>query len=310
MSLSAPQSTLPVPLQVALCEIFDAAPHRVEAIAGGMINQAARIEFGSRSVFLKWNEHAPEAMFACEAQGLRLLAATQTLRVPEVLLVALARDDCPSFLLLEWIESTPIEVLCAPDQQFFWQQLGDGLARLHQQNAGATFGLETDNFLGALPQINEPHSDWSAFFRENRLLPQIEWARQRGLLSTERDTNLQHINERIDVLLGGLESRPSLLHGDLWSGNLLAHQSTLMPVIVDPAVYRGEREMEIAYCELFGGFDAAFYDAYGQTFALQEGYTRRRPLHQIYHLLNHLNHFGESYGPMLDAACFEVLSTR
>lgn len=305
------QSTLGAPLKDALREIVGSIPCRVELLSGGMINQAARLDVGDQTVFLKWNDNAPDAMFAREAEGLRLLEATQTLRVPKVLFVAPARNGCPSFLLLEWIETTPLEVLSARDRPLFWHQLGECLAALHRCDVGVTFGLETDNFLGALPQINTPQSTWSVFFRDNRLRPQIEWARQRGLLSRQREANLQQICERTELLLEGLDSRPSLLHGDLWSGNLLAHtQSTLMaPAIVDPAVYRGEREMEIAYCELFGGFDTAFYDAYQQTFPLQDSYARRRPLHQIYHLLNHLNHFGESYGALLDAACLKVLSS-
>lgn len=314
---SANQSTLSTPLQDALFSIFGSIPRRLELLSGGMICQAARLDFRDETVFLKWNEAAPDAMFAREAQGLRLLQATQTLRVPKVLFAAPSRDNCPAFLLLEWIENTPIEALSQCERQLFWQQLGEDLAALHRSDAGTTFGLENDNFLGALPQLNSPQSTWSAFFRENRLQPQIEWARRRGLVCGERETNLRRIVEQLETLLRDLNSRPSLLHGDLWSGNLLAHsQSTLAestliaPVVVDPAVYRGEREMEIAYCELFGGFDAAFYDAYGQNFPLQDGYARRRELHQIYHLLNHLNHFGEQYGALLDAACIKVLSPR
>jgi fructosamine-3-kinase len=273
----------------------------VELLSGGCINQVARVETATGAAFVKWHHDAPTQMFEHEATGLQLLGAMQTLRVPKVLYVGEAQLDSPAFLLLEWIEnSTP------RDSKSLAQLLGQGLATLHQNATSPTFGLEHDNYLGEAPQQNKPHQNWPDFYRECRLLPQISWARERGHLSPSRETLLQHVLEQLEVVLSGLDSRPSLLHGDLWNGNYLCSHEE--PVIIDPAVYYGEREMEIAYCQLFGGFDAAFYDAYHAAFPLQRGYEKRRPLHQLYHLLNHLNHFGESYGPRVEAACRALLN--
>jgi fructosamine-3-kinase len=295
------QSTLPPALRAAIETVLNAPLTHVQDVVGGCINHTLRVETAQGVAFLKWHPDAPEAMLTREAEGLQLLAATQTIRIPKVLCVQEKTPELPSFLLLEWIENMPPR-----DSKYFAQRLGEELAALHLQSASGTFGLECDNYIGELPQINTPHKRWSEFYRVCRLMPQIEWARQRGYLTAQREQLLNTVCEQIEVLLDGLESRPSLLHGDLWSGNYLAAGEE--PVLIDPAVYYGEREMEIAYCQLFGGFDAEFYQAYHATFPLQAGYEKRRPLHQLYHLLNHLNHFGESYGPRVEAACRAALS--
>lgn len=273
-----------------------------QPLGGGMINQAARLETGDGPLFVKWNEKAPVGLFEREAEGLRALAATKTVRVPEVAHVAPATPLTPAFLVLEWIETAP----CV-DQAAATERFAGELAALHQAAAPSSFGWSRDNFLGELPQINEPGLSWPRFYDDCRLEPQIEIARKRGLLPAHRERLLDSVLNRLDALLAGLPSRPSLIHGDLWSGNFIgAGQQT---VLVDPAVYYGEREMEIAFIELFGGFPPGFVDFYRQIFPLQDGYEQRRPLHQLYPLLVHLNHFGETYGMQLDGACHRVLNT-
>jgi fructosamine-3-kinase len=210
----------------------------------------------------------------------------------------MASEPDAAFLALEWIETR-----LSSDPARFDRNFGEGLAALHQsvplEDIG--FGLSQPNYIGLLPQRNDPLPDWSAFYRERRLLPQIEMARERGHLPERRERMLMQVVERLETLLDGLDSRPALLHGDLWSGNFLTAGDE--PVLLDPAVYYGEREMEIAYMELFGGFPPGVPAAYQAAYPLEPGYARRRPLHQLYPLLNHLNHFGETYGPEVDHVC-------
>jgi fructosamine-3-kinase len=269
--------------------VLDATP-----LGGGMICRAARVETGDGPVFVKWHDASPPGLFGAEAHGLRLLREAGALRVPQVLAV---QDEPLSFLALEFIAARP-----PTDPAAFARRFGEQLAALHQTMApDGRCGLERDNFLGELVQINTPHQSWPEFYRDCRLLPQIAIARQRGLLTPSRERLVLSVAERLAALLDGLESRPALLHGDLWAGNFIAagHEA----VVIDPAVYYGEREMELAFIELFSGFPAGFVAAYRAAWPLDPGYERRRPLHQLYPLLVHLNHFGESYGPDVERAC-------
>lgn len=275
------------------------AVRSITPLGGGMVNRAARLETPEGPLFIKWNDKAPPGIFEAEAAGLRALAATQTLRVPHVLAVASAEDNSPAFLLLEWIETAPP----APN---FARRFAEDLAALHRAPVEATFGWPSNNFLGTLPQINTPHTNWTAFYRECRLLPQIEIARSKGVMPPRRAHLLDCVLNQLETLLGNFTPHPVLLHGDLWSGNFLS--TGQKPVVIDPAVYRGEREMEIAFIEMFGGFPPGFVELYRQIYPLQHGYEVRRPLHQLYPLLVHLNHFGESYGADLERACNTALS--
>ena len=242
-----------------------------------------------------------------EAHGLEDMAAAKTLRVPKVLgfhepeTVKHGQEEWafhpPQYLILEFVRQTPVA-----DERAFSESFGRNLAALHRTTfLSGEFGLYEDNFIGRMPQDNRWMKTWVDFYRERRILPQMEIARDLSLLPLEREKRVMALCERLPELLDGLDSAPSLLHGDLWSGNYLSAGSE--PVVFDPAVYYGEREMEIAFMQLFGGFPARLFDAYNEVFSLQEGYEFRRPLHQLYPLLVHLNHFGESYGPDVDAIC-------
>lgn len=187
-------------------------------------------------------------------------------RVPRVL------DQGPDFLVLEKLDLR---------RDGDWEALARMLASLHR-TTGPRFGWHRDNWIGRSPQKNEWRDDWATFFRECRLQPQLETARRNG--------------HRITVssnLLKDHKPAPSLLHGDLWSGN--AGFIAEGPVLFDPAVYYGDRETDLAMTELFGGFPARFYEAYDEAFPLPEGYEARKHLYNLYHLLNHLNIFGEGY---------------
>lgn len=296
---------VPPALRQVLEELLDAPITATQTVSGGSINRAARIQTKSETLFVKWNDLAPPGFFEAEARGLWALEASGAVRVPFVRWVG-ARQLAhqPPFLLLEWLEPAS-----PADSKYFGWRLGEAWAQLHRHSA-PLFGFETDNFIGRFVQPNPPRTQWLDFYRDHRLQPQIERAEQEKLLDRTRLDLLLAVVNRLEPLLADLESTPTLLHGDGWSGNVLCHRDASgmeIPVLIDPAVYFGEREMDIAYAELFGGFDAAFFEAYQANFPLQPGYERRRPLHQLYHLLNHLNHFGEEYGPWVDRVCLQLL---
>ena len=271
------------------------------ALTGGDVNHTALVSSGSERLVIKWKLHAPPGLFDAEADGLRRLRVAHSVRVPEVIAFDDAAD--PPWLMLEYIPPQPPQ-----DTRRFARRFAEALAALHRNNPAphALFGLERDNYLGSQAQRNTPMAAWAQFYRECRLLPQIERARRLGLLPPGRVSALMRISDGVERLMDGFVPAPVLIHGDLWSGNFLAAGDE--PVLIDPAVYYAEREVEIAYTELFGGFPPGFHAAYHAAFSLDTGYERRRPLHQLYPLLIHLNHFGETYGPAVDRACRFFLS--
>ena len=222
-------------------------------------------------------------MLAAEADGLGALATHGALRVPQVLDVGAADEE--GFLLLEWL---PLVRGSAGDAA----RLGEALARQHLAPA-ERFGWPRANFIGATPQFNTPSGDWPAFFREQRLGFQLRLAAENG-----HRGELQALGAELQASLGaffaGYQPAPALLHGDLWGGNW-GTAADLGPVVFDPAVYCGDREADLAMTELFGGFPAEFYAAYAALAPLDVGYPVRRRLYNLYHLLNHLNLFGEGY---------------
>lgn len=270
----------------------------VFAVGGGCINQVACVETERGRYLLKWNVQPLPKMFLREADGLTLLRATNTVRVPVVFMAADMSDDHPAYIVLEWIEKGS-----GSAQSRSQAQLGMQLAALHRESAVARipplYGLEHDNYLGSTPQYNNMHTDWITFFREQRLRPQIDLAQQNGLLSGSRRQRLEQLLERVDTWLGRIEHRPSLLHGDLWGGNVLVTVDG-SPVLIDPAISYGDREAELAYTELFGGFSRTFYQAYHEVWPIAPDYVERRDLYNLYHLLNHLNIFGSSYAADVD----------
>ncbi|MBX3080202.1 MAG: fructosamine kinase family protein [Anaerolineae bacterium] len=279
-----------------LTEVFAAEPERVQFVGGGSINQAARITVRGDNYFVKWKNDAPVGFFEAEARGLDVLREAAAIRVPEIIKVEAGDDQRPAYLILEWLEeASDTETLA------FSVNFGRALAQLHRHSA-TTFGLDHDNYIGALPQSNTPTADWVSFYRDQRIAPQVTLARKLGRLPTERERLLRKVMENLDKLLEGAALLPSLLHGDLWSGNFMVLANNL-PALIDPAVYYGDREVELAFTELFGGFPASFYPAYREAFPLDRGYERRKALYQLYPLLVHLNLFGESYGMRVDAIC-------
>jgi protein-ribulosamine 3-kinase len=269
----------------------------VTPVGGGCINNGARIVTDSGGVFfLKWNRSAPAGMFAAEADGLEALARASSLRVPAPVAWD-SRSGGDSWLLLEHVGSGPSGAAAL-------SALGAGLAAMHSGEVGATFGWERDNWIGSLDQPNDPSESWGDFWRDRRIEPQLSLARSRGLA---RDAAFDALLERIPGALDDLGT-PELLHGDLWGGNWFADERG-RPVLIDPAVYRGHGEVDLAMSELFGGFGPAFYEAYAEVRPLSGAYAAyRRDLYQLYYLLVHVNLFGRAYEPGSLGAARRVLA--
>lgn len=255
----------------------------LQAVTGGDIHASYRLETDRGPLFLKLNDARALPMFAAEADGLAAIRQTETIRVPEV--IAFAGDDRLSFLLLEWLEMS--RGGSREDGE-----LGRCLALLHRCQ-GRAHGWSADNFIGSTPQINTSNDDWTDFYRQCRLRPQLAMAAGNGFAGSLLDLG-DRLCDRLDHLLDSHRPPPSLLHGDLWGGNHAA-LADRRPVIFDPAVYHGDRETDLAMTRLFGGFSEAFYSAYEEEWPLPEGVGPRCHLYQLYHLLNHLNLFGASY---------------
>ncbi len=205
-------------------------------------------------------------------------------RVPMPLSV---HDDAGGqFILLEHIE----EGRRRPD---FWEGFGRALALLHRNVTAKRYGFAADNYIGASPQVNRWEEDWLLFFGEHRLRFQAELAFRSGRADSALLSGVEAIVRRLPSLLARPD-RASLLHGDLWGGNFMVGADGGV-VLIDPAVYFGHREADLAMTELFGGFGAPFYAAYDEVWPLDLGYPERRDLYNLYHLLNHLNLFGGSY---------------
>lgn len=266
-------------------------------VGGGCIHNATRLELEEGDVaFVKWGarKNVEAGGFRAEAAGLDALAAAAALRVPEVFGVfdpeepATEPDRPTAWLLLEWLEPGS----AGPET---WTRLGHGLATLHRTRA-ERFGAPDDNFIGTLPQPNGWLDDWTTFWRERRLEPQLRLAYRAGHFGAADRRRFDRLLTDLDELLDGAEGDgASLLHGDLWSGN--AHVlASGEPALVDPASYHGHREVDLAMAELFGGFPPAFFYAYDEAWPIEPAYREtRRPIYQLYYLLVHVNLFGGAY---------------
>jgi fructosamine-3-kinase len=259
----------------------------LRSIAGGDINQAYRatLATGERA-FVKTRPNAPKGMYAREAEGLAWLAEPKVIRIPNV------RAVTHELLVLEWVER-------GTRADDYDEQLGRGLAALHRTFA-AGFGLDVDNFIGSLPQANRPLPSWAEFYWERRLSPLLEKAGRQGLLASTLRRRFDALHTRLDQLVGAPEP-PARLHGDLWSGNLHADDRGA-PVLIDPAVYGGHREVDLAMLQLFGSPSPRFFAAYDEVYPLQPDPQTRAPLYQLYPLLVHVCLFGAGYLGQLEYA--------
>lgn len=259
-------------------QILDLSP-----ITGGAINTALQLKTNKGSFFAKYNDHHKfTGMFEKESQNLELLRSTRTLHIPQT--IAYFTHENLDFLVLENIESG------SPHYEF-WTDLGFGLAHLHK-NKSESFGLHYDNFSGSLPQNNALSDNWIDFFIQHRLDPMLKRAvdnKKADIYLVEKFENLYRKLPEIFPV-----ESPSLLHGDLWSGNIMSNEDG-DPFVYDPAVYYGHREMDIAMSKLFGGFEAEFYDSYNDVYPLEQHWEQRVPICNLYPLLIHVNLFMGSY---------------
>ncbi|TCJ12581.1 ketosamine-3-kinase [Flaviaesturariibacter flavus] len=253
-------------------------------VGGGSINATAKLRFvNGTTLFCKENSALKfPQLLSTESAGLKLIAEAQLIRTPAV--VDQWETAERQYLLLEWIEEG------TPDDAY-WERFGAALAALHQRSAPA-FGSVPDNYMGAVPQSNRPTGDWNRFFLEERLLSVAARCREKGLLDSRHSDAVAALEKRLPSVFGS--PAPSLLHGDLWSGNLLCAGNG-DPVLIDPAVYYGHPAVDLGMTTLFGGFADRFYQAYQEAAPLPPNHREQWELANLYPLLVHLYLFGRSY---------------
>ena len=262
-------------------------------VHGGDINESYCLSLSDgTAVFMKCNTLKNLSFFEAEAKGLEALRKANAIGVPKALAIGTDKAQRISFLLMEYLER-------ASKLTKYWEMYGRELAALHRADCtefaeadqGRPFGFTHDNYIGASPQTNTPKEDWITFYRECRLLPQIKMAEK--YFDSGMRKQCTKLLDHLDSYLTEPEF-PSLIHGDLWSGNSICGPDG-KAWILDPAAYVGHYEAELAMTELFGGNPDSFYGTYNEVTPIDSGYRDRRDLYNLYHLLNHLNLFGGSY---------------
>lgn len=270
------------------------------SVGGGCINQGYRLTDGSRNYFVKLNQASEIAMFEAEAIGVKQMWETHTIRVPKPLCWGTAGNS--AYIVMEWLEMggrSNTEVM---------KEMGRKLAMMHQWTPADDypgkyqFGWEINNTIGSTPQINTWTENWAEFWANHRIGYQVKLAKRRGGQFEQAEVLIEKISE----LLADHQPKPSLVHGDLWGGNASVTAEG-EPVIFDPATYYGDREVDLAMTELFGRFSPAFYQGYNEVFPLDPGYERRKTLYNLYHILNHFNLFGGSYGSQANRMIQQLL---
>ncbi len=279
-----------VDVSVPLQELFgtNSKLDSVRSVSGGDINEAYLLILSDgKRIFLKENTQRNTRFFEAEQAGIAAIKATGTISVPHVLKTGIASGR--SYLMMEYLEA-------APKQSDYWEHFGRQLAAMHRADPskwtrGGKYGFSEDNYIGAGEQFNAVAGSWVSFFRECRL--EVQFSQAQKYFDPEDRKFMQRLLDHLDEYLIEPEY-PSLLHGDLWSGNFVTGPDGYA-WLIDPAVYVGHAEAALSMTELFGGFAPDFYDAYREAGTVLPGYADRRELYNLYHLLNHLNLFGGSY---------------
>lgn len=254
-----------------------------QTLSGGDINQAARIQTRDGIWFAKWNRaDAYPGMFEAEARGLQLLDGAGEVAIPQV--TGFGEEGNVSMLVLDFISS-------APEKPGFWREFGMQLTQMHRHTQD-TFGLDHHNYIGSLPQFNHPKTQWTEFFITCRLEEQIRMARDQQRIETATVRQFERLYLRLADFFPA--EPPSLLHGDLWSGNYMVNHLG-EPCIIDPAVYFGHRLMDLGMTRLFGGFPADFYEAVHDTWPLESNWQKATEVANLYPLMVHVNLFGGGY---------------
>lgn len=250
-------------------------------VGGGCINSGGKIVTNKGDFFVKYNDERLAGMFETEVKGLKILSKTNEIKAPEV--ISIGNSENITFLILEWIEP-------GRKKNNFWEDFGSRLANLHR-HLSESYGLDFDNYIGSLPQYNKRYDSWIDFFVHQRIEKQLEMASAKYDIS-EISSDFQELTKRLHDIFP--DEPPSLLHGDLWSGNFLVNDSGYA-AIIDPAVYYGHREIELAFTKLFGGFDNTFYNSYEESYPVKPNFGERIDIYNLYPLLVHANLFGTSY---------------
>ncbi len=256
-----------------------------QSLSGGCISNAYKIKTGVGEIyFLKYNSSVNNNMFMKEAHGLQELNKAGVIKIPDVI----CYDE--DYILLEQIEA-------GIKQKNFSEDFGRKFALLHNFTS-EFYGFYEDNYIGSNPQINisqgNEKQDWTKFYFNKRILFQLYLAEETGNSTSELRKAIAVLENKMDEIVVDNGENPSLLHGDLWSGNYLINKKGFA-CLIDPAVYYGNREADLAMTKLFGGFDSKFYEAYNEAFPLPEGHEYRENIYKLYHVLNHLNLFGGGY---------------
>ena len=258
-------------------------PDAYAPLGGGSINQVFRLGSGGMDIVVKYNSARLSGMFEAEAKGLSLLREhSGDIIVPEVL--ASGKGSAHSWLIITHVDEG------VPDRNVH-ARFGEALARMHR-NTSPLYGLDHDNYIGSLPQSNQQEKTWKVFFHKRRILPQLKMAVESGKLSAGLLDNAERMFLKMDDLFP--DEPASLLHGDLWGGNVI-YSTNGKTAIIDPAVHYGHREAELAFTRMFGGFSPVFYDAYRAEWPLAPGFESRVPMYNLYPLLVHVNLFGGGY---------------
>lgn len=264
------------------------SPTSCETLPGGSISHVSKVSDGNREAVIKFNTlTAYPGMLEVEAKSLQMLAEHSDFQIPEVLMFGTTAQY--QFIVMDYMQPADKH----PD---YWTQFARRLAGLHREQS-ERYGLPFNNYIGSLAQDNEPATDWVEFFYSRRLMRQVNLAERSETISPVEADRFRELEPVLRDELS-IES-PTLIHGDLWSGNVITG-SDGHATIIDPAVYYGHREVDIAMAQLFGGFDTRFYDAYQEIFPLVPGWQFRAKLYQLYPLLVHVNLFGRNYMGQID----------
>ncbi|WP_177176091.1 fructosamine kinase family protein [Trichormus sp. NMC-1] len=263
------------------------------SVSGGCINQGYAVSDGKLTYFVKLNQASQATMFEAEMLGLQQMHHTNTILVPQPLCWGTANNS--SYIVLQWLEMRDSDSKS-------WQEMGRKLAAMHKVTSQKGFGWDMNNTIGSTPQINTWTDNWAEFYTKYRLSYQFQLATRRGGSFPLQDKLLAAIPE----LLADHHLQPSLVHGDLWGGNAGCTVDG-EPVIFDPATYFGDREVDIAMTELFGGFPPTFYQGYKEVFPLNSGYENRKTIYNLYHVLNHFNLFGGGYASQANGMIERIL---
>ena len=252
------------------------------SVGGGCINQGYKLLGNDNSYFVKLNQASKADMFQAEALGLKQMYATKTITIPQP--ICWGTVETSSYIVLEWLN-------LGRGNNDSWWEMGRQLAMMHRQGTAEHYGWEINNTIGSTPQINTWMDNWADFFAEQRIGYQLRLANRKGGNFPDTD----NIVSAVRAKLADRQPEASIVHGDLWSGNANITADG-QPTIFDPATYYGDREVDIAMTELFGGFPATFYQGYNRQWQLDSGYKERKNIYNLYHILNHFNLFGGGYG--------------